>query len=226
MVENIWNKNPAPQNHLGSVLGVVLMLAGTGAVGAYVAYEEHPLPPAPPKLELSEAVAAFDAGRLAPSADAFRQLAAQGDARAEYWYGHALDQGLGVKRDARQALVEFTKAWAGGVAKAGQRLGEIYRDGDQVVQDLPKAREYFRGAATRGDAQAAAEFGQMLRTGLGGPVDPVAAYAWLEIASMHGNLAAQQERDALLAHLTPEQQEAGDVQAAALQLQITGKKQK
>lgn len=165
-------------------------------------------------MDLKQAVSDFDAGDLTAATAAFRTLADKGDPHAAYWYGHALDLGLGVPADAKAAITQYEKAWSGGVTQAGTRLGELYLDGNAVPPEFAKARAYLTEAAKRGDARAALDLGRTLRDGIGVPADPVAAYAWLEVAALRGNARAQVERDRLLPALSPAQQSEASRQAA------------
>jgi TPR repeat protein len=166
-------------------------------------------------MNLQQAVSDFDSGNLTAGTAAFRDLAAKGDPHAAYWYGHALDFGLGVPPDAKAAIAQYQKAWAGGITQAGTRLGELYLDGNAVPPDFAKAHSYLTEAAKRGDARAALDLGRMLRDGIGVPADPVSAYAWLEVATLRGNAQAQGDRDRLLPTLSPAQQAAASQQATA-----------
>jgi TPR repeat protein len=56
----------------------------------------------------------------------------------------------------------------------------------------------------------------MLHEGIGSPADPVAAYAWLEVAALRGNALAQHERDALLPTLLPAQQAEANQQVSKI----------
>ncbi len=165
-----------------------------------------------PAMNLKQAVADFDTGNLAPATAAFRTLADAGDPLAAYWYGHALDRGLGTATDVKAAMAQYSKALAGGVTQAGTRLGELYLDGNAVPPDFGKARSFLTAAAADGDARAALDLGRMLHEGIGGPADPVAAYAWLEVASLRGNAQARHERDRLLPTLLPAQQAEANLQ--------------
>ena len=155
---------------------------------------------------LRQARTDFDTGRLTAATAEFRILAAAGNPRAAYWYGHALDLGLGTPVNTKAAIAQYEKAWAGGVAQAGTRLGELYLDGNAVPPKFVKARGYLTAAAKLGNARAALDLGRMLKEGIGGPADPVAAYAWLEVASLRGDAKAEAERDQVLATLSPAQQ--------------------
>jgi TPR repeat protein len=159
-----------------------------------------------PAMTLRQALSDFDAGHLTAAAGEFRTLADAGNSRAAYWYGHALDLGLGTPADSKAAIVQYEKAWAGGVTKAGTRLGELYLDGNAIPPKFVKARGYLTAAARFGNARAALDLGRMLKEGIGGPADPVAAYAWLEVASLRGDAKADAERDQVLATLSPAQQ--------------------
>jgi TPR repeat protein len=77
-------------------------------------------------------------------------LADAGDPHAAYWYGHALDRGLGTPVDVKAAMTQYAKASAGGVTQAGTRLGELYLDGNAVPPDFAKARSYLTEAAPHG----------------------------------------------------------------------------
>jgi TPR repeat protein len=197
----------------------VLTYLAIGAIGLACAglagrLWQASLPSEPTNLR--QAVYDFDTGHLSAATTVFRKLADAGDPHAAYWYGHALDLGLGVPADPKAAIVQYAKAWTGGVTQAGTRLGELYLDGNAVPQDFAKARSYLTEAGRRGDARAALDVGRMLREGIGGPADPVAAYAWLEVASLHGNAQARAERDRLLPALSPAQQVEASQQAARI----------
>jgi len=213
-------RQPTPTK--GPKLALTYLTAGCiGLIAAgLVGTRLHP-PTAVAASSLQQARAEFDAGDLPAAASAFKTLADKGDPQAAYWYGYALNEGLGVPVDAREAIAQYDKAWSGGVTQAGTRLGEIYLNGNLIPPQFGKARSYLTDAAQRGDAGAALDLGHMLRAGIGGPADPVKAYAWLEMAALKGNGEARVERNQLLATLSPQQQDAAAQQAASLQAQTT-----
>jgi TPR repeat protein len=190
----------------------IIGLACAGLIGR----DSQPAAPAPAE-SLQQAISNFDSGDLTPAAAAFKTMADAGNPHAAYWYGHALDRGLGVPADPEAAIVQYTKASAGGVMQATTRLGELYLDGNVVPPDFVKARAYLADAAQGGDPRAALDLGRILRQGIGGTADPVAAYAWLETASLRGSAPARMERDRLLATMTPAEQAAGSQDASTLQ---------
>jgi TPR repeat protein len=218
MANTLSNPKPGARVHPALVYLAAGMIALTGA--GLVRSRLHADTP-PPATSLRQAVATFDAGDLTGGASAFARLATSPDphvaAQAAYWYGHALDRGLGTVQDSKAAIAEYRKAWAGGVAPAATRLGEMYLEGNAMAPQFATARTYLTDAANRGDARAALDLGHMLRDGIGAPADPVGAYAWIEVAALRGNSEARVERDHMLASLAPAQQEAAAKQAAALQ---------
>ncbi len=167
-------------------------------------------------MTLGQAVHDFDAGHLAPATAAFRTLADRGDPHAAYWYGHALEFGLGTPVDTKAAIMQYQKAAAGGVVRADTQLGELYLTGNAVPPNFVEARSYLTTAAKHGNPRAALDLGRMLREGIGGPADPVAAYSWLEVASLGGNEQARAERDQLLPALSSAQQAQAVQQANAI----------
>jgi TPR repeat protein len=166
-------------------------------------------------MTLAQALDDFHAGHLAPATAAFRNLANQGDAHAAYWYGHALDFGLGTPVHTKAAIVQYKKAAGGGVVLADARLGELYLSGNAVPPNFVEARSYLTTAAKLGNARAALDLGRMLEQGIGAPADPVEAYAWLEVASLGGSSQARIERDHLLPALSSAQQAEAVQQANA-----------
>lgn len=119
-----------------------------------------------------------------------------------------LELGIGTTKEPAKAVDLYRKAAAQGEVAAQGHLGEIYLDGDITPPDFGAARSYLKDAALQGNARAAMLLGQMYRLGLGAPSDPIESFAWLEVATLEQNELAQHERAALLAMLSPAQQEA------------------
>jgi TPR repeat protein len=215
MADTIWNTTPPPpqrRNHMATYLAAgMIALLGAGLMGS-----ELRAKPAVPQDTLAQAVSEFDAGHLGLATSSFQKLAGDGNPYAAYWYGYALNQGLGTPVDAKAAIAEYQKALDGGVTRAATKLGELYLNGNVIPPDFAKARGYFTEAAQRGDADAALNLGHMLRDGIGGAANPVEAYAWLEVASLRGNAEARIDRDRILMSLSPDQQAAASREAIAL----------
>ena len=84
------------------------------------------------------------------------------------------------------------KAAEHGDASAQNNLGEMFRDGDGVLEDDAEAVRWFRKAAEQGDAAAQLNLGSMYVTGVGVPKDDDEAYAWCSVAARHGNERAKE----------------------------------
>ena len=99
----------------------------------------------------------------------------------------------------------------------------LYLNGLVTVQDFAKARTWLTAAAMAGDPIAAQRLGDMERDGLGAPPDPVAAYAWYEVAALRGDSYGVTLRDKLQGSLQLGQQVAGQTQARQIVAQIDSK---
>jgi TPR repeat protein len=97
------------------------------------------------------------------------------------------------------------------------QLGEMYRKGSGLQQDLSKAAKLMESAAMAGYGEAEFSLGEMYEEGEGFLQDYVSAHAWYNLATLHGVQRAQKRRNALAVHMTPEQ--ISDAQKLANQQQ-------
>ena len=121
--------------------------------------------------------------------DWYRAQAEAGDAKAQFYYGLALERGAqGSKRDAdkAQAVELYKKAAEGGYALAQYRLGVLYQIGQGVERSLVSARKWFGAAAEAGLREAEFNYAVMLETGSGGSRDPKEAVRLYEISAGKG----------------------------------------
>jgi hypothetical protein len=95
----------------------------------------------------------------------------QGDAAAMDFVGYAYLTGRGVKRNAAVAFGYFHAA-AGQSSQAAFNLGQCYFGAQGVDQDIPRALEAWKKAATMGSGRAAAEAAMVYLSGDGVPADP------------------------------------------------------
>ncbi|MEP3115782.1 tetratricopeptide repeat protein [Nisaea sp.] len=121
--------------------------------------------------------------------DWYRAQAEAGDAKAQFYYGLALERGAqGTKREAdkAQAVELYKKAAEGGFALAQYRLGVLYQIGQGVERSLADARKWFRVAAEAGLREAEFNYAVMLETGSGGAREPKDAARLYEISAGKG----------------------------------------
>ena len=123
-----------------------------------------------------EAVAAIDAGNLAP----MQTLADAGDAAAQHSLGVLYEKGEGVSKDYAQARAWYQKAAAKENRSAAYNLGNHYRYGLGVVQDYQQARQWYEKAAAQGHAKAQYQLGMLYQKGDGVAADTTKAVEWLE----------------------------------------------
>lgn len=96
-----------------------------------------------------------------------------------------------TEEEARAAIAKLQDAAALGFPPAQLQLGELYKTGQGVEQDLGQARVWFRRAANGGNVLAMHRIGVMTARGDGGPADPQEAVAWFEKAANFGLVDSQ-----------------------------------
>ena len=103
--------------------------------------------------------------------------------------GNAL-QSAAAKGDAH-ALSELMKAANNGDKNAQNNMGDLFADGQGVVQDYAQAAAWLRKAADQGVADAQNDLGYLYENGLGVPVDYAQAATWYRKAADQGFANAQ-----------------------------------
>lgn len=129
----------------------------------------------------------------APAKPSLAQLAAQGDAAAQYQLGQAYRDGKGVKKNLAEAASWFAIAAGNGEAGAAMDLARAYEQGAGVKRNLDQAAQWWFRAGVLGDESAKKRFLDLFLAGetdrIGGPTGAV----WLE------SIAATGDEDAILA---------------------------
>ena len=141
--------------------------------------------------QLSIAVKALDRGDYTTALPAFRWLAEQGHAEAQYFVGAMYDLGQGVPEDDRQAVVWYRKAAEQGHASAQVSLGVMYDFGRGVPEDDRQAVVWYLKAAEQGHSGAQFNLGVMYDFGEGVPEDDRQAVVWYRKAAEQGDAGAQ-----------------------------------
>ena len=93
--------------------------------------------------------------------------------------------------EAASAVRQLQDAAALGFPPAQLQLGELYKTGQGVEQDLGQARVWFRRAANGGNVLAMHRIGVMTARGDGGPADSQEAISWFEQAANFGLVDSQ-----------------------------------
>ena len=156
---------------LSRLVGIVAMtvcLALSGSVGSAIA------------ADFDDGWRAYQAGDFATALKVWDELAAKGDARAQFNIGVLYDDGLGVAENTPTAIGWWQKAAANGHKQAQHNLGLAYLFGRSVERDYPKAVSYFRSAADAGLDKSQYNLGKMYLSGFGVPKDVNEGFKWIE----------------------------------------------
>jgi len=125
------------------------------------------------------------------STDELRQLANNGDAKAQDALGIRYYEGDRAPQDYKQAVYWWTKAANQGDAEAQYNLGLCYYNGYGVAQDKKQAVHWWTKAANQGDAVAQFNLGNSYFKGEGVAKDYKQAVYWYTKAANQGDAQAQ-----------------------------------
>lgn len=103
---------------------------------------------------LEEATSAKDRGDFAVAFSQFKQLAASGDAAAQFQLSLLYGSGRGTKMDVKEALHWLRVSATHGNPQAQSNLGVAFSRGKGVAQDPIRAYAWFAAAAASGDSVA------------------------------------------------------------------------
>ncbi|MBS0327966.1 MAG: toll/interleukin-1 receptor domain-containing protein [Proteobacteria bacterium] len=118
---------------------------------------------------------------------AWLDAAGQGLAWGAFNAGYFLESGRGVGHpDPARAFEYYRRAADDGNAAAGNAIGDLYRAGRGVPQDLNRAVAWYRWAADRGSAAAQLTLGYLYANGQGVTADDARAVELYERAAHQG----------------------------------------
>ena len=157
--------------------------------------------------DFAKGVSAYHEGDFAMAAVEFLIAAEKGDARAQLNLRLLYDRGLGLEQDPTEAAKWYGRAADNGNLIAQTNLAAMYFQGLGVEQSDELAASWYHQAARAGHAIAQYNLAVLYEEGIGIEADPVQAYAWMEAAIANGAQVGQEERAALLAKLSDEQQQ-------------------
>ena len=128
-----------------------------------------------------------------------KDLAAGGDADAQYNLGLAHYNGWGVTQSYTQAVKWYTRASEQAQVNAHFNLALMYDYGNGVEQDYEKAAKWYLPAARQGHAKAQLRLGVLYDNGWGVAKDKVEAARWYRLAARQ-NIAEAQFNLGMLHH--------------------------
>lgn len=113
------------------------------------------------------------------------------------WAG--FDEGVQAykNKDYAKAMTEFRPLAEQGNASAQYNLGQIYRQGEGVLQDDAEAVKWYRLAAEKGDADAQNNLGIMYFLGLGVMQDYKEAEKWYHLSAVAAANASSEKLETI-----------------------------
>jgi TPR repeat protein len=124
---------------------IALLSSALGQNGSQIARSTKDAPVAAGPLD--DATRALDKGDYATALPLLRELADQGDARAQFKLGKLYDDGHGVTQSDAEALKWYRLSAEQGYAIAQYNLALMYGEGQGVTQDYVEAAKWFGKAA-------------------------------------------------------------------------------
>lgn len=103
------------------------------------------------------------------------------------------------------AVATLREIAADGDVNARRMLGDLYRTGQGVSQDMEEATRWYRFAASGGDAEAQLELGVLYLNGGSVKRDHVQALVWFNLAADGGSAGAATLHQLIAMHMTPAQ---------------------
>jgi uncharacterized protein len=154
---------------------------------------------------LEDGLTAYLRGDYAEAVQAWKPLADEGDAAAQFNVGVLYATGRGVPQDYGEATKWYRMAADQGHASAQFNLGLMYATGRGVARDDAEAAQRYRKAADQGHADAQYNLGVMHFHGRGVLQDYVLAHMWFNLAASRGHGEAVKGRDLVASRMTPGQ---------------------
>ncbi len=155
--------------------------------------------------DFSAGYKAYQRGDYVTALQIFRQLADQGNARAQFSLGVMYNKGQGMTQDYAEAMRWYRKAADQDYVLALYNLGLMYSKGQGVPQDYAEAARWYRKAAEQGYSAGQTRLGDMYVLGQGVAQDYVQAHMWFNLAAARGLKLAKVNRNRLAKQMTPEQ---------------------
>jgi TPR repeat protein len=142
-----------------------------------------------------EGIAAYQANNLPLAYKEFRAAAETGHVDSQFNLALMYENGIGIDKDEKEAIVWYRKAAEQGSAFAQYNLAVLYENGRGAAVDFAQANEWYRKASVQGDPLAIGNLGMLYVRGQGVKENTVAGVALLLLSatmdSSPGNNAKQ-----------------------------------
>ena len=128
-------------------------------------------------------IAAYQANDLPLAFTEFLTAAKEGHADSQFNAALMYEQGIGVGKDEKEAVVWYGKSASQGNPAAQFNLGVLYENGRGTAIDYKKANEWYRKASVQGDPLAIGNLGMLYVRGQGVKKNKVAGVALLLVSA-------------------------------------------
>ena len=141
-------------------------------------------------MDLNYAIMQFKEKKFDIALPIFQSLASE-NLTAKAYLGNMLLEGLGIKRNLKQAIKLFKEAAEEGEEKSHIMLSKLYYDGTGLLKNNKLAFEHIRKAAEGGHAESARWVGTFYENGIGCRRNIKRSCEWFQISANLGDLEAQ-----------------------------------
>jgi TPR repeat protein len=176
-----WHVQHQNKTHM-KMIDASFVRAVCNAAVRLLLYSSLALTVQPAQAGFDEAAAAFAAGNYAKALQEIHPLAQEGDPRGQYGMGVLYENGYGVAKDLKLAMVWYLKAAKQGNIDAQYNLGAMYEHGVGMPVNYPEAAHWYRPAAEQGDIDALSNLGALYQDGKGVQQDKVLAMALYNVS--------------------------------------------
>lgn len=128
-------------------------------------------------------IAAYQANNLPLAYKEFLTAAEEGHSDSQFNVALMYEQGLGVDKDEKEAVLWYGKSASQGNAAAQFNLGVLYENGRGTAIDYERANEWYRKASVQGDPLAIGNLGMLYVRGQGVKENKVAGVALLLVSA-------------------------------------------
>lgn len=132
---------------------------------------------------LEEGIAAYQANNMPLAYKEFRAAAEEGHADSQFNVGLMFEQGIGVGKDEKEAIVWYRKSAEQGNVLAQYNLAVLYENGRGTEVDFAQANEWYRKASEQGDPFAIGNLGMLYLRGQGVKENAIAGLALLLVSA-------------------------------------------
>ena len=155
--------------------------------------------------ESEKGLLAFNSNEYDTALTIWQPLAEAGDAESQYGLGMMYGNGFGVAMDDALALKWYGLASEQGHPGALCDLAVMHQNGWGVPINEPEAIRLYSLAAEQGVAEGMLALGRHFAMDFSDAYDPVEAYKWLSLATLHNDIDAVSKRDIIADKLSAEQ---------------------